>query len=277
MRLNGSPSGPGRTMNGNADQGEFPSGVEGLPTVGSPSTASGSSFFQFPSGVEGLPTVGSPSTEVGESIEKIPAPSRAGLATTVGVMVAGLFLLAGFGCRKGNTTPFRLPDNGPPAANTPVFPEGGPAQSTAPPRASAYLIALAGPAAERASTRPDAKKIGCDDYAVPVTLAATIDPKTPLRDTMAALVAATDKEANGLGFMTALSKSSLTVGDIATKDDGTFVIDLVGTLSSGGVCDDPRIKAQVELTAKQFGKAEIRLNGSESKWRCLGDQSGRCK
>jgi hypothetical protein len=53
---------------------------------------------------------------------------------------------------------------------------------------------------------------------------------------------------------------------------------LSGDLVSGGACDVPRVKAQVEETVRLYSPVfKIYLNGSESAWRCFGDMSGQCE
>ncbi len=63
------------------------------------------------------------------------------------------------------------------------------------------------------------------------------------------------------------------------EENGKIILNVVGDLASGGVCDDPRIHAMIEETIKlsTTDAVEIRLNGSASLWRCQADMSGRCK
>ena len=112
--------------------------------------------------------------------------------------------------------------------------------------------------------QPAATKIGCDDWIVPgaVTLAAT-DKKGQIVEAVTKL----------LGEM----KSKLTVGAVKDGPDGTFTLDLKGTLTFGGTCDPPRLINSVEKTAGQFGKVTISVNGQTKTWRCAGDESGKCK
>jgi hypothetical protein len=109
-----------------------------------------------------------------------------------------------------------------------------------------------------------------------VSVEATGSRIAPLRTTLERLLAMKREEAWPLGYETTLQASSVRVGDIARKD-GVFIIDLVGQFLSAGTCEDPRIKKQIELTAGQFGPYRILLNGSESAWRCLFDESGECE
>jgi spore germination protein GerM len=65
------------------------------------------------------------------------------------------------------------------------------------------------------------------------------------------------------GFYNALYLSNLTVDEV-TIVDGKATIWLSGSLQLGGVCDEPRIEAQLRQTALQFDtvdEVEIFVNG----------------
>jgi hypothetical protein len=53
------------------------------------------------------------------------------------------------------------------------------------------------------------------------------------------------------GFYNALYQSDLQIENVMI-DQGTAIIHLTGTLMLGGVCDSPRVEAQIEQTALQF-------------------------
>src|SRR5690606_18897422 len=80
------------------------------------------------------------------------------------------------------------------------------------------------------------------------------------------------------GLRNAVAPSAPTIRLTNIRYEGdTRVIEFEGQFISAGTCDDPRIKAQIEETVKLYAdKYEIRLNGKESEWRCLFDQSGLC-
>ena len=66
------------------------------------------------------------------------------------------------------------------------------------------------------------------------------------------------------GLYNALHNSDLRVGpiDIVNRE---AIIDLYGDLSLGGVCDNPRVDAQLTQTALQFSTVDavtIRVNGT---------------
>lgn len=114
------------------------------------------------------------------------------------------------------------------------------------------------------SKQPGAIKIGCDDWLVPraITLVA-VDKKGQIVEAMTKL----------LGEL----KSKLTIASVKDAPDGSFVLDLKGTLSFGGMCDPPRLINEVEKTVGQFGKVTISVGGQTKPWRCAGDESGKCK
>lgn len=101
--------------------------------------------------------------------------------------------------------------------------------------------------------------IGCNDSVVPVT--QTIEPTAaPLT---AALEILLGLDADAEGLYNALAASDLTL-ESAAVIDGEARIELSGQLSLGGVCDDPRVLAQLEQTAAQFATVNsvaITLNG----------------
>lgn len=94
------------------------------------------------------------------------------------------------------------------------------------------------------------KAIGCDDSAVPVQV--TI-PQTSgvLRVALETLLSIKEPYYGQSGLYNALHQSDLQLQDV-TIESGRAVIHLTGTLMIGGVCDNPRIKAQLEETALQF-------------------------
>lgn len=103
--------------------------------------------------------------------------------------------------------------------------------------------------------------VGCGDSLKPVTRQI---PRTqsPLRDAIENLLMEKQQRVDGL--YNALAQSDLTVESVIIASDGTAEIRLGGTLKIGGVCDEPRIRAQIEQTASQFTavkRVDIRLNG----------------
>lgn len=105
--------------------------------------------------------------------------------------------------------------------------------------------------------------IGCGDSAVSVRVQV---PRTQavLRASLEKLLSLHSKDYGESGFYNALYQSNLTLDSLALND-GEAVIRLKGQLVSGGVCDDPRIIAQIEHTALQFSTVDsvtITVNGT---------------
>jgi hypothetical protein len=122
-------------------------------------------------------------------------------------------------------------------------------------RTNIYLIAI-GDAGQTG------KEIGCDDSVVPVEV--EIEPTiAPLRAALEQLLAIDTETYGQSGLYSALYASDLTVGSIDIVQ-GKATIALSGDLVLAGVCDNPRVAAQLEETALQFStvnQVEILLNG----------------
>jgi len=106
------------------------------------------------------------------------------------------------------------------------------------------------------------KPVGCGDSVVPV-LHAIAPTKAPLRPALEALLAIRDAGMCDSDLYTALGNSRLVVERV-TMDAGRATVFLRGELRSGGVCDNPRIKAQLEETIRQFSTVKetaIFVNG----------------
>lgn len=141
-----------------------------------------------------------------------------------------------------------------------------------------YLIALdAQPSWQRAKGVSGAEIIGCNDYLVPVQVKVGGDtPEARAEAALTKLLSLTAKDLAAFGYESGFAPSVLKV-TVERKAGGKLVIDLKGKLSAAGTCSVPRMKAQIERTAAQFGQFTILVNGSEAAWRCFGDESGNCK
>lgn len=123
-------------------------------------------------------------------------------------------------------------------------------------RVHIYLIALedgghSGPA------------VGCGDSAVAVEV--PVEPTTaPLEAALTALLSIKDQFYGQSGLYNALSLSDLSVAQ-AVIEDGVATVELVGTMMLGGVCDNPRVEAQLMQTALQFptvSEVHVFVNGT---------------
>jgi hypothetical protein len=94
------------------------------------------------------------------------------------------------------------------------------------------------------------KKIGCGDSAVPVVVQVPYT-KGVLAAALNKLLSIKDQYYGESGLYNALYQSNLTVDKVTVKS-GVADIRLKGTLILGGVCDSPRVQAQLEETALQF-------------------------
>jgi hypothetical protein len=118
--------------------------------------------------------------------------------------------------------------------------------------------------------------IGCNDRIAYVKTHRERQTDSVLSDALSTLFS--NKDSNVLAAYNALWQSELAVEKIQSTDGTTTEVWIKGKTASGGVCDDPRIKAQLEYTIKRFKpKFKIFLNGTEANYRCLGDMSGECK
>jgi spore germination protein GerM len=104
------------------------------------------------------------------------------------------------------------------------------------------------------------KLVGCGDSVVLVD--RKIDKTVaPLRAALVELLSINDQDASG--YYTALDAADLELDNVRIEN-GKATIELSGTLSLGGVCDSPRVKAQLEETALQFPtvtSVNVMLNG----------------
>ena len=117
--------------------------------------------------------------------------------------------------------------------------------------------------------------IGCNDRVAYVKEHRAAATDSVLHDALTTLLSIKDSERNG--YYNALWQSSLTVDKIQSRDGVVTEVWLKGATKSGGACDDPRIKAQLEWTIKRFKPSfKIFLNGTEEHYACIGNMSGEC-
>jgi hypothetical protein len=90
--------------------------------------------------------------------------------------------------------------------------------------------------------------IGCGDSAVSVTT-EDVTTSDVIKATMERLLANKKQYYGESGLYNALYKSSLTYISSSVSGD-TVTVKLSGTFSLGGECDNPRVQAQLEQTAK---------------------------
>lgn len=122
-------------------------------------------------------------------------------------------------------------------------------------RTNIYLIAVD-------DNGQSGKQIGCNDSVVPVEI--EIEPTAaPLTAALTRLLDLDSQYYGQSGLYNVFYQSDLEVESIDIID-GEAVIRLSGNLLLGGVCDEPRVKAQIEETALQFStvsEVSIYING----------------
>jgi LysM repeat protein len=105
-------------------------------------------------------------------------------------------------------------------------------------RLNIYMIGLGG------------GNVGCGDQVVAVRRDV---PRTaaPLTAALNLLLSQKSQYYGESGLYNALYQSDLRLASI-TRNGGAWTVNLAGTLRLGGVCDNPRVQAQLEQTALQF-------------------------
>jgi hypothetical protein len=106
------------------------------------------------------------------------------------------------------------------------------------------------------------KKIGCGDSVV-LEEREIVKTTAPLRAALMELLSIKDESDSQSGYYTALGAADLELTDVYIEN-GKATIELSGELSLGGVCDSPRVEAQLEETALQFPtvtSVSVMLNG----------------
>jgi len=116
-------------------------------------------------------------------------------------------------------------------------------------------------------------KFGCENYLYPISI--TIEDGKSQSDLATAIVQLlTYKPGEDEGENVVRGKGILLAN--VTYEDGKRIIELEGEdITSAGVCEDERIKAQLEETVALYSdNFEIRLNGSAQDWDDLFNLAG---
>lgn len=174
------------------------------------------------------------------SIEPIYSPTATGIAQ-VPVSTATAILLP---TEQANpTATIMIPSSTPvlPAATQvpPVLPTSTPGEQLV----KIFLIALE-------DNGQAGTLVGCGDSAIPVTV--TVPPTQGiLRAALEKLFSAKQQFYGESGYYNALYQSDLQVAGVTIEQEKA-IIRLTGSVMLGGVCDAPRVEAQIEQTALQF-------------------------
>lgn len=102
--------------------------------------------------------------------------------------------------------------------------------------------------------------VGCGDSIIFVTqtVPGPLTTEERIQAALEALFAIEGPTYGESGLYTALDASTITVDSIHLEDE-RLDIELTGTFSSGGVCDDPRIVEQIKETAKNNAGLDTEL------------------
>lgn len=112
------------------------------------------------------------------------------------------------------------------------------------------------------------KEIGCGDSIIAVDGQSTkvFDKTTDkISAALTELFSIKTTDYGESGFTNSLAASNLKVESVTMddQDKSHFIVKLSGSLSMGGVCDNPRVEAQISETALQFpevGSVDLLLN-----------------
>ncbi len=144
-----------------------------------------------------------------------------------------------------DTTPVEISDPPSPTDITPA--QISPDTTTGPQMVKIYLIAVG-------DNGISGDLIGCGDSAVAVQV--QIAPtQGVLKAALQALLAIKTKDYGESGLYNVLYQSTLQL-DSVKIENGTALVYLSGSLLLGGVCDNPRVEAELTRTALQFSTVQ---------------------
>lgn len=92
--------------------------------------------------------------------------------------------------------------------------------------------------------------IGCGDSLVPIAVEIS-DVSDPVVGSINSLLTLSPELTNDAGLYNALAQSDLKIESVKI-DNGVAEVRLIGNLTLGGVCDNPRVQKQLEETVLQF-------------------------
>jgi hypothetical protein len=185
--------------------------------------------------------------------QSIPAPGLSASATTIPALPTALPPTS-----PAIAPPTDLPPT--PTIASPASPPPGQATGLVGPQiVKVFLVAVGDNGAS-------GKLIGCGDSLVPVTH-EIVPTQGVLRAALEILLGIKTQYYGQSGLNNALYQSDLTIDDLRI-DNGKASIYLAGRLLLGGVCDNPRVEAQLVEIARQFStvkEVEIFINGKPLK------------
>lgn len=166
-----------------------------------------------------------------------------GIIAVVLALIIGITLFTNYGKKiplqrepKATVTPTKPPMSQLPVAKTP--------QQQVVKQVKLFFIALN-------DNGKSGKRIGCGDSVVSV--AKPVQPTTePLIAALEELLLVKTQFFGQSGLYNALYQSDLRLQSVSISKGGVATVQLLGTQAISGVCDDPRIIAQLRETALQF-------------------------
>lgn len=169
-------------------------------------------------------------------------------------LIALSFVLIGAGCAKG-----------PPPPPTP--------STTA--EAAYVLVAMNGTTQYDRSPVPT--QFGCEDRLSLRRVIVTRSDRPALETNLNAMFAVRNADADALGLHTPFGDQDIHA--TVTQEGAKTIVDISPQPISAGTCADPRIKEMIMKTIElsTTAEVEIRVEGSEKTWRCMGDMSGLCR
>ncbi len=152
------------------------------------------------------------------------------------LLLTGVLALSLAGCSTPST---------PPAQNIPNPPVALTTTDT-----TVYAIKL-----NDNGTSLNSVQVGCGDSAMPVQMTAPnayddTDPVASINAAMMTLLSTTATSFNTQGYQNPLSNQAMVIQSV-TQSGTNYTVKLNGSFTFGGVCDMPRVRAQVEETIKK--------------------------
>lgn len=118
---------------------------------------------------------------------------------------------------------------------------------------------------------------GCGDRLALQRVAVPRSDRPVVEVNLNAMFAVRHADAEALGLHTPFGDQNIHA--TVTREGSRTVVDISPQPISAGTCADPRIKEMIVKTIElsTTDEVEIRVEGSEKTWRCMGDMSGLCR
>ncbi len=126
------------------------------------------------------------------------------------------------------------------------------------------------------SLPPKSIKFGCNDYLIPVSVPLEESEPANLGTALKKLFSRKGHKMGSLNLRNVWNRLGTQVKiDSIYEYKDTTIVEISGKITSGGVCEDPRITGQIHETIRHYAKNYvIKFNGSEENWIKLFDMRG---